>query len=257
MHTSKVFPIVFLALTLGCYAQSPLVQADALENFDGPAVKLRFNESSICVPRRHFSAYEAKVYSSLTYGNGSPRSATPGRMSLNMFLPELHGYTNELYKNEQRNGYDRRKSPITWVRVDIIDEEVATFHVKTFEDSLSQFEPQSHEDSSGFTTRKRREDCVGRRAGAGAGILFEEPPECKLQELKFGHPEEPLFYLWCVPSPGAKRCFSRTVSTASGIHFMYDFSIEQLPHWVSIHRGVRGKVEQWASDHACIASADG
>ena len=244
---------IFIATLLHSVAATGAVDSPTVSElaaFDGPAIYIAMDDAVACVPRRFFSAYEAKTFSEAKNPDGSPRPITPGRLELTTFLPNLEGYTNELFRDYVRNRYDRRLSPSSWVRVELLNQEVAKF----FRNSATEYESfeASQIESTEITSRRRKAACVGKTAGFGAGFLVTAGEECAIEELKGksidGVPVEAL----CAPFPGTNRCHVRTVQNSGGIAFKYDFKIQHLADWDQIHRLVSIRVREWATDKSCV-----
>lgn len=256
MFLARLLPVAALACSIASCGQSRLAESE-FQGFNGPSIKMVFDGIPVCVPRRFFNPSDAKQFSELRNPDGSVRATTPPRMALTMFVPNFDGYTDELYLEYTKNQSDRRKSPPTWVRVDLLNSEVTKFRREVGEAELLDFQADSYVDAWGFKSRKRKAECVGKKVGAGATIAIEIGPECVLEELKSAHAEASDVRLLCAPSPGPNRCYTRTVLSAAGVQFVYDFHMSQLPRWPAIHRGVYARVQQWAENHACVGSVGG
>jgi hypothetical protein len=246
--TNLILTLALLSAVQIAAAEDRPTAAD-LAAFDGPAIYVSLDKVAVCVPRRFFSVYEAKKFSELKGADGLSRPVTPSRLELTLFLPNLEGYTNDLFRDYARHKYDRRHSPSTWVRVELLDRKVATFF-RTVADGSQNFEA-SYVDSLGITSRRRKAMCVGETAGFGAGFLWTAGKECALEELKDksidGHRVQSL----CAPSPGTNRCHVRTVLESSGIAYKYDFGMQQLAQWDQIDKLIKTRVSEWAKEQSC------
>jgi len=249
MRTNKlILTLALWSAIQGTAAEERPTAAD-LAAFDGPAIHVYLDKVAVCVPRRFFSAYEAKEFSDLKGADGLSRPVTHSRLELTLFLPDLEGYTNELFRDYARHKYDRRHSPSTWVRVELLDREAATFF-RTVADGSQNFEA-SYVDPLGITSRRRKATCIGETAGFGAGFLWTAGKECALEELKDKSIEGHRVQALCAPSPGSNRCHVRTVLESSGIAFKYDFEMHQLAQWDRIDKLIKTRVSEWAKDQSC------
>jgi hypothetical protein len=249
MRIAKLILTLALWATVQCTFAEERPTASDLAAFDGPAIHVALDEVAVCVPRRFFDVYNAKTFSESKDANGTQRPVNPGRLELTLFLPDLEGYTNELFRDYARHGYDRRHSPSTWVRLDILNREVAAAFRK-FTDDYQNFEA-IYVDPMGLTSRRRKAKCIGETAGFGAGFLWTAGKECAMEELKEkfigGHRLQAL----CTPAPGTNRCHVRTVQDSSGVAFKYDFAMQQLSQWDRIDTLINKRVIEWAEDHSC------
>jgi hypothetical protein len=222
-----------------------------LRKFNGPPIGLVFDGLTVCVPRRHMSTDDVRSFSNLTAADGTTRLATPRRMELTLFFPGLNGYTDELYAQYVRDGYDRRKGPTTWIRMNLLDAELATWH-RSVDSSTDGFDPTPYVDPVGLKSWKRSANCVGRTAGFGAGFLVTLGAECAAEEVKAKTILGQEVRLTCAPSPGPDRCYLRGFVEGSGVHYQYDFHISHLAHWSEIHESLLSKTKQWTIDQSCI-----
>lgn len=216
-------------------------------SFHGHAVAVAAAGKISCVPRRYFNAHDAQQFTALRNQNGSIRPVTPGRLELTGFLPQLEGYTESLYSEFVRNQYDRRKMPATWVRIEILGEDSARFLAEFDRTRASSYVPV------GSGVWRKRPDCVGKTAGAGAATRVQQGPECVNWELREVNTSSGPAWLACYPAPSSDRCDMATPQEVDGVHYLYDFPISQLQSWSSIDNVVRTRVRSWRDSGRVVA----
>jgi hypothetical protein len=217
--------------------------------YEGADVAVLVGEVPACVPRRHFTPWDANTFSALKNPDGSRRPVTPPRLELTAFLPGLVGYTNQEFQAYALSRYDRRASPATWVRIELVDAAAARFQVELADARRSDFTVDGGVGAHGFAVRRRDPGCVGKRAGAGGTIAIEVGPECLADELRTRRvgPQEIEFY--CAVS----RCFARP-ALAEGLNYTFDIHQSQFANWLDISKRVRTSVTAWAMAGQGVAS---
>lgn len=206
--------------------------------YDGADVAVLVGEVSACVPRRHFTPWHAKQWSSLTNPDGSSRPVTAQRLELSAFWPSLDGYTDREFQAYAESRYDRSKSPPSWVRIELLDMAVAQTRGEIANSDRRNFTVNVGVDERGFTVRRRDPGCIGQRAAAGATIAIEVGAECLNDELRTGRFGERVIEFYCAVS----RCFAWIPESVAGFNYVFDFAASELAQWARLDERVRQKV---------------
>jgi hypothetical protein len=208
-------------------------------SFEGHAVAVATAGQVLCVPRRYFNAHDATRFTALRNEDGSIRPLTPGRLELTSYLPHLEGHSDAQYANLVRNHWDKRSMPATWVRIEILGEDSARFLAEFDRTRADSYEPRAD------GTWKKKPDCVGRTAGAGAAMMVQQGPECVHWELRQVQTPSGAAWLACYPAPSSDRCDMATPQSVGGVPFLYDFHMSRLQDWAAIDKAVRERVASW------------
>jgi hypothetical protein len=218
--------------------------------YEGADVAVLVDEVPACVPRRHFTPWDAGKFSALRNPDSSRRPVTPGRLELTAFLPGLEGYTDQEFQSYASSRYDRCASPPTWVRIELIDAAVARFQREVAEKERNNFVVNGGVGAYGFAVRRRDPSCVGQRAGAGGTIAIEVGAECLVDELRTQRVGQQEIEFLCAVS----RCFARP-ATAEGLSYTFDIHQSQFANWLDISERVRKAVTAWAVRGQGVASS--
>lgn len=240
-----LFLLAGCSLVVGCSAPREI----DFSAYEGADVAVLVGEAPACVPRRHFTPWDANKFSALKNPDGSRRPLTPGRLELTAFLPGLEGYTDQEFQSYSSSSYDRRSSPPTWVRIELIDTAVARFQTEVADKERSNFVVNGGVGTHGFVVRRRDPSCVGRRAGAGGTIAIEVGPECLTEELRTQRVSQQEIEFLCAMS----RCFARP-ALAEGLNYTFDIHQSQFANWLDIGERVRKAVAAWAVAGRGVAS---
>jgi hypothetical protein len=240
-----LFLLAGCSLLVACSAPSEI----DFSTYEGADVAVLVGEVSACVPRRHFTPWDANKFSALNNPDGSRRPVTAGRLELTAFLPGLEGYTNREFQSYASSRYDRRASPPTWVRIVLVDAAVARFQKEVADKERSNFAVNGGVGAHGFAVRRRDPSCIGQRAGAGGTIAIEVGPECLTEELRTQRAGQQEIEFLCAVS----RCFARP-AIAEGLNYTFDIHQSQFANWLDISERVRKAVGAWVVAGQSVAA---